>query len=343
MSYTVNAEGWELEGSLYRVTTCLYGISCITEFSILEHALTSSALSLDEAVIEQRYTDQQIELLQRGEGWIVWDAGIDSKSPIENGLMFDMVLRGGGGGSEKSAHSFCWAECQNLTIVAYRLTTNDHYINGKPVVLQEGDWVEEKMSTDKYLSCWEVFKCLSDKAEGTWNIPEGVGKAYFREGMTSRKLTLSQVLNAENAKPSEEEIREKLFQAGGELGEDLRGRDTTVSEQCEDLHENNSPNGIEWKKGTLPPIGIDCEVYTSGVWKAGFTAGKNKEGNIVVQVGENYIAKGSANSFRPPQTERDKVIEKAIEVQGILSPSFDCKDDLGRLYDADMLKLPEGE
>jgi hypothetical protein len=327
MSYPVNAEGWVYTDTIYRAVT---GSSHYYEVCANKIEMVIDYAMLNSFNIEQRYTDQVIELLQRGEGWSISDGTL--KHPLSS--MIELACSDGSA-KYATALSVPWGDPE---IIAYRLVTNDLYHKGKRVVLQEGDFVKEIG-----LSSMEIntVKNLFVKAVGGWVRNES-GILYCRDpaempSRNTRQLTVAQVLNAENAKPKEsfaQNLADKSFQ---NHIENLRQQD----------HENDSPDDIEWDGEGLPPAGVECLMWNgvSDTRVALTYIGAEVGCYIKIENGKEYTIAFDGVRFNPIKTEKERVIEMATIQLG-----YNCKteesssyDDLVNLYDAGMLKLPEAE
>lgn len=325
MSYTVNGEGWDCSHHLYRTRT--------------HNTIHCSAVSLKDVIpfatsyssaIEQRYTDQQIELLQKDEGWIVgnWDV-----YPMADGETL-VVLRykGNDRGFEGCAYDFGWKG-----VVAYRLVTNDHYMNGERVVLREGDYcVTLDLSYKENLLVIKAFETAAGCGSGicAGNVNKTIGWSFNCRSLAvnllpenkRRELTLAQVLNAENAKPK----------------------------------ENKTPDQVEWNgEPALPPVDSIIQIIiaskkdpmrmkVTGYHVLPDLDGDNHLSRVFVDL---VLPNGSATNSRqlrecfPIRTEKERVIEKAMLKGGLIDSELEQEGFvlLNRLYDEDMLKMPEGE
>lgn len=344
--YTVNGEGWSKSEYLYRYRS----LAGATNWEFKTEPKNTDVNSY--WVVEQRYTDQQIELLQKDDGWIVWTAGDgkpDStlKVTLINsvGASIDLIV----GDISKDDWDIS---------TAYRLLNNDLYINGKRVVLQEGDWVESNTDDFDTRSVVKVFRdCRFNVGYQAGSVTAG-GTAVNK----LRKLTVAQVLNAENAKLEQVNYIEpvEVHESWPDeliFDKDIQGRvdDTTVSDQHKDLHENDSLDEIEWGGQGSLPLGIEIEFAYAGEEFEGRTTSI-----IAIDNGEFWAKlNGNAKSnlyklklfkFRPLQTEREKVVEKALIPFLAEHGEVISKIELGLIeeaflyaYDAGILKLPEGE
>lgn len=87
-------------------------------------------------------------------------------------------------------------------IKASRLITNDRYIDGKRIELQEGDYIGETLTARDSKKAAYVFRLLFNSYYYESNENMEVTKCGISKDSSLRKLTLAQVLNAENAAPS---------------------------------------------------------------------------------------------------------------------------------------------
>ncbi len=117
------------------------------------------------------------------------------------------------------------------------------------------------------------------------------------------------------------------------------------------LSVNDKPEWI----GGVPPLGVVCEVWHGDEWIKCLVLGGDIYNNIAYQLATGEY-KGEFNAtpteadFRPIQSERDKVIEKAIsatdKILGAPSNSLVTKNSrevLETAYDLGFLSMPKGE
>ena len=105
----------------------------------------------------------------------------------------------------------------------------------------------------------------------------------------------------------------------------------------------------EWKEGELPPVGTECEVINRDISNPKWEACKILFiGNFVaVYTSESCVERvgrleDDLCEFRPIKSHRDKVIEKALDINSKAKHSCMAADVYGMLYDVGMLKMPEG-
>lgn len=111
------------------------------------------------------------------------------------------------------------------------------------------------------------------------------------------------------------------------------------------LAAHKTPNPAEWEPGAdLPPVGVECRwMDDDGTWLDAKCIGYDGPAAVMAVDGVGYRAVTSAKMVRPAQSRRDKVIESADRALGNrFTPHFQ-EDIFGGLYDAGLLKLPEGE
>ena len=167
-----------------------------------------------------------------------------------------------------------------------------------------------------------------------------VGKAFY----CKRLLTLAQVMNAENAKSKEfkgcviVETEDKPTKYdGGVYFHKMMG---VAQSLLNTDHENDTPEP-EWSGEGLPTVGVECEYISR--------AGINYKWCKIKHKGQKYILVGTKNNselclnirttnFRPLQSEREKVIEKALQIYSV---NKCCPVMANKLYNAGMLKMPE--
>lgn len=107
-------------------------------------------------------------------------------------------------------------------------------------------------------------------------------------------------------------------------------------------HINGAPVDRDppaWNGEGLPPVGTECLVRYAGdgIWSKGKVVAYDDTDIWHTAVG---LANKNNLRYAPIQTDRERVIEAAEKVTGIL-PSEGIIA-LGELYDAGMLRLPEG-
>lgn len=328
--YPVNGEEWSYSDTLYRGENA--------DGQVFESATLEPVAFMNK--IEQRYTDQQIELLQKDDGWNVWTAG-DGMPCLDPKTRLDIVCSNGESGNKLELNEACWDH--HSSVIAYRLTNNDHYKDGVRVVLQEGDYVAQETSMSEYYDCYGVCDKLSDEVYGSWLSTEKISRISFKEGMRTRKLTVAQVLNAENAKGKEVEGQYDNLVTITTDNNHLIGPALGLPGDYSPLDENDTPEP-EWKEGELPSDGTKCEA----VWEESPDGGAM--GWQIVKFKRGFDSKlwfsHNANeivipahcvTFRPIQSERDKVIEsiKSLLVPYIRQYKHNNGDD-GFVFGYDM-------
>ena len=344
--YTVNREGWNENNSLYKA------VSELTKKPMGYFTTESEAIEFVSngpyMFIEQRYPTQVIELLQRGEGWIAWDGSI-SLPPVNIDQEGQVTRRDGVITSLSLTN--CWGECGNKTIIAYRLgeesglLTNDRYINGERIELREGDYVEENMTKTKSEEIAGIFHRLFGSCYRDFS-KQRTTKCGNRRDNNLRQLTLTQVLNAENAKPKEDNYDAKIDPEIMLMAEEFAKESAKIAiHALSEYHENDTPDP-EWdgKNGELPSAGAKCQLsahkspYESGV----VLFISHQLCVFKYDHGEEVCYFVGSTKFRPIQIPRERVIEKAKKIahkNGVYSESV----ELGRmrlieeLHDAGML------
>ncbi len=113
------------------------------------------------------------------------------------------------------------------------------------------------------------------------------------------------------------------------------------------------PDKSEWKYGELPPVGETAQIELHpGKWVKADIIFKNNLGIVVNfpdgMIGETektqgYYRNTVNTNWKPIQTERDKVIAKALTVSSLREAVTEeySKKFLGNLYDAGMLIDPD--
>jgi hypothetical protein len=107
-------------------------------------------------------------------------------------------------------------------------------------------------------------------------------------------------------------------------------------------HSEEGLTHSDWfESGDFPPAGAECEVKSSGQWHKTTVIGMNGPFCVYVSTGfeeTNYNGDDDPKSFRPIRNELDKkrVVTEAQKV----CVNF-ASNDLGRLYDAGFLRLPD--
>ena len=95
-------------------------------------------------------------------------------------------------------------------------------------------------------------------------------------------------------------------------------------------------------KGELPPVGTVCEVMYDGVWEQTKIIGWDDTKIVFTTPFDDITsydgAVANSNIFRPLQTERERLIERATRVA---KDSRTPGDAVKLLIDAGMLKMPE--
>lgn len=116
-------------------------------------------------------------------------------------------------------------------------------------------------------------------------------------------------------------------------------------------YKPKEPEGDWFKRGELPPERIKCEFDKGDKWVTAYTIGLDEEGCMVVDVqGEHpYQSSPNPSHFRPIRTERDELIEKALEViqqdysqecMDYTSPQEYVENAMIQIFYAGMLKMP---
>jgi len=106
----------------------------------------------------------------------------------------------------------------------------------------------------------------------------------------------------------------------------------------------NSMNKPEWKTGELPPVGTVCEwlIEDQGGWFEITICGHSLDGLKAFYNGSELIGWATADKFRPIQTKKERVIEKAIEIYLRDSDDKTCaRITANHLYDAGLLSMPD--
>ncbi len=295
---------WVNDKSRYAV---IYSCGRVVEYSCEPSAKVASRCEVGAKYI-QRYTDQQMEL--ETQGWTPWNAG-DEKPNVDDHLMIDIF--------DNDDHEtktvceefgdFSWES--NMNAIAYRLSNADGY--------KDGVKVKENM-TACCGNCSHEWRILdvnldSEPCPKCGEAPE----AYY-----------DQILLSESAIKTLERMQYEF--KGGELWKPPIG-------PIPDFILNDKP---EWKAGELPPANFECEFdhHTFG-WTACFTIGKFADSMVCAPNGGGFYA-GTVEQFRPIQTEKERVIEKAIEIYLRDSDDKTCaRITANHLYDADLLSMPD--
>lgn len=99
----------------------------------------------------------------------------------------------------------------------------------------------------------------------------------------------------------------------------------------------------DWTPGeTLPPVGEICEFYFDGSWDKALILARDGDFAWVNVLGRDHVTADDPKEFRPIRTDRDKAVEAAskhLNSKGWVSRG----NELASLYDAGLLRLPEGE
>lgn len=254
VNYTVNREGWESSDGHYRVVNPSTGN--LVEFPSWKEALSflmSGPYYKASYEIEQRYTDQQIELLRRNEKW---EVGKWKECPINYGLVIDNLR------SEEEENGSYYISNSGLIdwrfVSAYRLTNNDLYCEGKRVKLKEGDWTYNgSLSGEELIYLCQLISdagLVFDQDKKITVISSGsVNKRV-------RQLTVPQILNAENAKLKEEQLA--CCVACNHEWRTYEDVNEGPCPRCGDVIENDKPN--EFKDCTIKTEGVETQ-YSGGV------------------------------------------------------------------------------
>jgi hypothetical protein len=100
----------------------------------------------------------------------------------------------------------------------------------------------------------------------------------------------------------------------------------------------------EWTPGkTLPPAGTICEIAHKAQGKFGWCKIRFMGDRLCVVDLKSHSEQHyylSSVDFRPPKSERERAIEAALKVCPYPG-SHSTRADIGAIYDAGMLKLPE--
>ena len=90
----------------------------------------------------------------------------------------------------------------------------------------------------------------------------------------------------------------------------------------------------------VPVVGEECEINLDLKWQEVYICGKTKEGTFVFEDNRGYVDSSvtGTTKFRPIKTEREKVIEGAIN---IMNDSIDDSQEgwAVALYEAGMLTI----
>lgn len=77
----------------------------------------------------------------------------------------------------------------------------------------------------------------------------------------------------------------------------------------EDNQERDMKQDNRWfERGELPPAGVVCEIFCDGEWEAVFVVGSRRNGDVVVELGDESVVPCTYCQFRPIRTERDELI-----------------------------------
>tara|TARA_R110000851_G_scaffold187318_1_gene337174 strand:+ start:62212 stop:63240 length:1029 start_codon:yes stop_codon:yes gene_type:complete len=330
-TYPVNGEGWPKSDDYYRVVYKQENVSSVYFASKGDFISSTETIHENSGVkLEQRYTCQQIKLLQKDERWIVWK--YDEK-PVALNITVDLHTNCGAVfPSEKSRECIDWEN-----VDAYRLTTNDLYIEGKRIVLGDGDYVDIMSLSEN-----DVQK-LCDKA--TWHQPY----SYFviGTGEAKRELTLAQVLNAENAKSDIQKAAELAIEkinnmTVDELQKEFDKAAGGLVAGAFNHQENDTP-----EPEYMPKVGEEVTVHNDLDFDMSYgqdVIGSDVEVLSLFNCGGVKVAAVKAHDgaycfrvemLRPIQTPRERVIEKAILET---DHNWRREDMIAHLYDIGMLK-----
>jgi len=107
------------------------------------------------------------------------------------------------------------------------------------------------------------------------------------------------------------------------------------------------PDQPQWDGKSWPPVGAECEYLEAGKgrWSQAKVVGYDGPSCVVAIDGAGYSGSCDIARFRPLQSERDRVIEAAINAMKRAfdrnAPNWSAEAKAQALYDAGMLKMPE--
>jgi hypothetical protein len=92
------------------------------------------------------------------------------------------------------------------------------------------------------------------------------------------------------------------------------GKGEVIGDWRDTLEKRQEPaSSGDWhERGELPPVGIECEIFTNGKWEPAFIVGKSRKGGLIVQDKSDCAVDTFSCQFRPIRTERDLLAEVII-------------------------------